>query len=105
MDHRFPPARLLMAIACAMACTAAGAGVAYNDVAAAGHTDDRGGDSYNFDLSRRRAQSVVEYLNDSGIEPSRMDARGYGESQPMDSNSTAAGRERNRRVEFRVVSN
>jgi OOP family OmpA-OmpF porin len=74
-------------------------------VEVAGHTDDRGGDSYNLELSRRRAQSVAEYLNASGIEPSRLEARGYGEAQPMDSNSTDAGRERNRRVEFRVLSN
>lgn len=71
----------------------------------AGHTDDRGGDSYNLELSRRRAQSVAEYLNASGIESSRLESRGYGESQPMDTNSTDAGRERNRRVEFRVLSN
>ena len=74
-------------------------------VEVAGHTDDRGGDSYNVELSRRRAQSVAEYLNELGIVPSRMEARGYGESQPMDSNTTDTGRERNRRVEFRVLSN
>jgi OOP family OmpA-OmpF porin len=74
-------------------------------VEVAGHTDDRGGDSYNLELSRRRAQSVAEYLKGVGIDLSRMEARGYGESQPMDSNSTDTGRERNRRVEFRVLSN
>jgi OOP family OmpA-OmpF porin len=73
-------------------------------VEVAGHTDDRGGESYNVELSRRRAQSVAEYLNGVGIESSRMEARGYGESQPMDSNTTDTGRERNRRVEFRVLS-
>jgi len=74
-------------------------------VEVAGHTDDRGGESYNFELSRRRAQSVTEYLNALGIGASRMEARGYGESQPMDTNGTDVGRERNRRVEFRVLSN
>lgn len=74
-------------------------------VEVAGHTDDRGGDAYNLELSRRRAQSVSEYLNVLGIDSSRMEARGYGESQPMDGNSTDTGRERNRRVEFRVLSN
>jgi OOP family OmpA-OmpF porin len=44
-------------------------------------------------------------LNGVGIDLPRMEARGYGESQPMDSNSTDTGRERNRRVEFRVLSN
>jgi OOP family OmpA-OmpF porin len=74
-------------------------------VEVAGHTDDRGGESYNLELSRRRAQSVTEYLHAIGIGASRMQARGYGESQPMDTNSTDVGRERNRRVEFRVLAN
>lgn len=74
-------------------------------VEVAGHTDNRGGDSYNLELSRRRAQSVSEYLSALDIESSRMEARGYGELQPMDSNSTDTGRERNRRVEVRVLSN
>lgn len=74
-------------------------------VEVAGHTDDRGGDLYNLELSQLRALSVVEYLNASGIESSRLEARGYGESQPMDTNGTDTGRERNRRVEFRVLSN
>jgi OOP family OmpA-OmpF porin len=74
-------------------------------VEVAGHSDDRGADSYNLELSRRRAQSVSEYLNVLGIESSRMEAHGYGETQPMDTNSTDVGRERNRRVEFRVLSN
>lgn len=71
----------------------------------AGHTDDRGSDAYNFDLSRRRAQSVAEHLHALGIDSARMQARGYGESEPLDTNSTENGRERNRRVEFRVFSN
>jgi OOP family OmpA-OmpF porin len=74
-------------------------------VEVAGHTDDRGGESYNLDLSRHRAQSVSEYLHALGIESARMEARGYGEAQPMDTNSTDVGRERNRRVEFRVLAN
>lgn len=74
-------------------------------VEVAGHTDDRGPDHYNLELSRRRAQAVTEYLSALGIAASRMQARGYGESQPMDTNDTDSGRERNRRVEFRVLSN
>jgi OmpA-OmpF porin, OOP family len=74
-------------------------------VQVAGHTDDHGSDSYNLELSRRRAESFVEHLRVLGIEPSRMEARGYGELQPTDTNDTDTGRERNRRVEFRVLSN
>lgn len=74
-------------------------------VEVAGHTDDRGTDAYNLDLSRRRALAVTEYLGALGIASARMEAHGYGESKPMDTNSTDSGRERNRRVEFRVLSN
>lgn len=74
-------------------------------VEVAGHTDSRGSDEYNFDLSRRRAQSVVEFLRSVDIESERLESRGYGESQPVDSNDTDSGRERNRRVEFRVLPN
>lgn len=74
-------------------------------VEVAGHTDNRGSDLYNLELSRRRALAVTEYLSAVGIAAARMEARGYGESQAMDTNSTENGRERNRRVEFRVLSN
>ncbi len=63
-----------------------------------GHTDSRGSDSYNQSLSQRRAQSVVNYLKSKCILPNRIFARGYGESRPIDDNSTEAGRARNRRV-------
>ncbi|MGK0298635.1 MAG: OOP family OmpA-OmpF porin [Gammaproteobacteria bacterium] len=67
-----------------------------------GHTDDRGPDSYNMNLSENRAQSVVDYLSANGISRSRMTAVGRGEGSPVASNDTASGRAQNRRVEFIV---
>jgi OOP family OmpA-OmpF porin len=74
-------------------------------VEVAGHTDGRGSEAYNLELSHRRAQAVVDFLIDAGIKAERLQARGYGESQSVDSNDTDSGRERNRRVEFRVLPN
>ncbi|MGM0556571.1 MAG: OmpA family protein [Myxococcota bacterium] len=68
-----------------------------------GHTDSRGSDSYNLELSKRRAQSVKEYLVEAGIDAGRLESEGYGETRPLESNSTAQGRERNRRVEFVIL--
>lgn len=74
-------------------------------VEVAGHTDSSGRDAYNLDLSRRRAQAVVDFLIAAGIPTERLEARGYGETHSIDSNDTDGGRERNRRVEFRVLPN
>jgi len=68
-----------------------------------GHTDSMGTDSYNQQLSERRAESVRSYLIQSGVPAGIVSAVGLGESQPVASNDTAAGRQRNRRVEM-VVS-
>ena len=68
-----------------------------------GHTDSRGGHAYNVRLSQARADSVKAYLVGKGISSDRMDAKGYGPDQPIDNNKTAAGRERNRRVEFMIT--
>lgn len=68
-----------------------------------GHTDDRGSERYNQDLSERRAQSVVDYLAAQDVDASRLSARGYGESVPVADNATDEGRELNRRVELKVV--
>ena len=65
----------------------------------AAHTDSQGKKSYNQALSERRAQSVLENLEAQGIEVSRMRTEAYGETRPIDDNSTAEGRSRNRRVE------
>jgi OmpA-OmpF porin, OOP family len=64
-----------------------------------GHTDSTGSDSYNLDLSQRRAETVVNYLSSKGVNSSRLSARGFGESSPVSSNDTAASRAQNRRVE------
>jgi outer membrane protein OmpA-like peptidoglycan-associated protein len=69
-----------------------------------GHTDAVGGDAYNQGLSERRAQSVRNYLIQSGIDAARLEARGYGEYQPVASNTTRDGRALNRRIEFKVLS-
>ncbi|MBU2953908.1 OmpA family protein [Marinobacter sp. F3R08] len=68
-----------------------------------GHTDSSGSDSYNQLLSERRASSVRDFLLNQGIVPNRTRAVGYGERYPVASNSTAAGREQNRRVELTLV--
>jgi outer membrane protein OmpA-like peptidoglycan-associated protein len=68
-----------------------------------GHTDSVGGDDYNQRLSERRAESVRAYLVQQKIPPASVGAEGLGESQPVASNATAAGRQQNRRVEL-VVS-
>ncbi|MCX6840707.1 MAG: OmpA family protein [candidate division WOR-3 bacterium] len=69
-----------------------------------GHTDSKGSDSYNLSLSDRRAASVVAYLTQNlGIDRSRLTSRGYGESQPIATNDTDAGRALNRRVEFMIL--
>jgi outer membrane protein OmpA-like peptidoglycan-associated protein len=68
-----------------------------------GHTDSKGPDAYNEDLSRRRAKSVYQYLIDNGISEDRLEYEGYGEKQPIDTNDTAEGRANNRRVEFTIL--
>ena len=68
-----------------------------------GHTDNVGSATYNLDLSLRRAQAVKEALAAKGIDPERIHARGYGERYPVASNSDAAGRQRNRRVEIVIL--
>ncbi|MHA6723232.1 OmpA family protein [Sphingomonas sp. RS2018] len=68
-----------------------------------GHTDSTGSDSYNQGLSERRARSVADYLSSRGVAPVRLATRGYGESQPVASNSTEDGRAANRRVEIKIV--
>ena len=67
-----------------------------------GHTDNVGDDTKNLDLSEKRAQAVKKYLSDKGVEGSRMNAKGYGETIPVADNKTAPGRAKNRRVEFKV---
>jgi len=75
------------------------------NVAIEGHTDSTGAANYNLELSEMRAMSVKNALIQRGIMPTRMVTRGYGESRPIASNSTAASRQRNRRVEIIVLNN
>lgn len=73
------------------------------EIEIAGHTDSRGSDEYNLRLSQGRTQAVVDYLVSQGISPGRLQAVGYGESRPVDTNDTEEGRAKNRRVEFTVL--
>jgi OmpA-OmpF porin, OOP family len=73
------------------------------EVEIGGHTDSIGVQSKNQRLSERRANAVKAFLVGDGIEASRLTAVGYGESQPVDSNDTPAGRANNRRVAFKLT--
>ena len=68
-----------------------------------GHTDSEGSLTYNQKLSEGRAKSVVEYLKSKGISAERMQAKGYGELKPIDTNISEEGRAVNRRVEFTLL--
>jgi len=70
-----------------------------------GHTDSTGTASHNMDLSVRRAESVKSYIVGAGVSGSRLATVGKGETEPVASNSTAAGRTQNRRVEIVIVAN
>jgi OOP family OmpA-OmpF porin len=72
-------------------------------VIAIGHTDSIGSDAYNQKLSVRRAESVKAYLVSKGVEPNRIYTEGKGEKQPVASNKTKDGRQKNRRVEIEVI--
>jgi outer membrane protein OmpA-like peptidoglycan-associated protein len=75
------------------------------------HTDSRGSDRYNLNLSDARAKSVLDYLVSKGIEPERLTSRGYGETMPVapnmkeDGSDDPEGRQKNRRTEFKVLKN
>jgi OOP family OmpA-OmpF porin len=71
----------------------------------AGYTDNVGSASYNLKLSQKRAEAVKEYLTvEQNIDASRIQAKGYGKENPVASNDTDEGRERNRRVELHVLN-
>lgn len=69
-----------------------------------GHTDNVGSDADNQALSENRAKAVVQYLVQQGIAATRLKAKGYGETKPVDTNDTDAGRANNRRTELKVIS-
>ncbi len=67
-----------------------------------GHTDSRGSNALNMKLSQARADSVRAYLIKQGVDPDRIKAKGYGETEPIASNRSSQGRAQNRRVEFKI---
>ncbi len=66
----------------------------------AGHTDSQGNDEHNLKLSQEQADAVLRYFGEHGVDRSRLTARGYGETRPIESNSTSQGRAINRRIEL-----
>jgi outer membrane protein OmpA-like peptidoglycan-associated protein len=70
-----------------------------------GHTDSTGTEEHNLDLSKKRSQSVANYLATQNVNPTRFTIMGYGESQPIASNETSEGRAQNRRVEVAIFAN
>ena len=71
-------------------------------LAISGHTDSQGSDTANLALSENRAKACLDYLVSKGVAAARITSKGYGESKPIADNLTAAGREKNRRVEFEL---
>ena len=70
-----------------------------------GHTDSKGSETYNQDLSEQRARAVSYYLTDKGVSSNRLTVKGFGESVPKYGNDTENGRAQNRRVEFLITAN
>ncbi len=68
-----------------------------------GHTDSTGSESYNLDLSRQRSNSVKNLLAQRGVGGNRVEVVGYGETMPVATNDTEAGRQKNRRVEIKIA--
>jgi len=73
------------------------------EIEISGHTDSKGSDDYNLELSQGRAEAVGAYLVENGISNSRVVSKGYGETVPLESNDTEEGRQINRRVQFTVL--
>ncbi len=68
-----------------------------------GHTDSSGDANFNYDLSRRRAASVAQYLSAQQLDPNRFSVEGHGANDPVASNATASGKAQNRRVEITIM--
>lgn len=68
-----------------------------------GHTDSKGSDEYNMELSKKRANAVKTLLAMRGVAESRIEVAGYGKTMPVATNGTEAGRQKNRRVEIRIA--
>jgi len=67
-----------------------------------GHTDTTGDPDFNLPLSEARAAAVKKYLESKGVDPVRLESKGFGSTMPLDTNETEEGRAKNRRVEFKV---
>ncbi len=76
----------------------------HTNIVVVGHTDSVGTDSYNLELSQRRANAAVNYLVSRGVARTRLSSAGRGESEPVASNTTDAGRQQNRRVEVAIFA-
>jgi outer membrane protein OmpA-like peptidoglycan-associated protein len=74
------------------------------DLLIVGHTDDVGSDTYNQDLSERRARAAANYLVSQGVARTRIRTLGLGEAEPVASNASDAGRDQNRRVEVAIYA-
>ncbi|MCS6902218.1 MAG: OmpA family protein, partial [Polyangiaceae bacterium] len=72
-------------------------------IAIDGHTDSQGNAQANLELSRRRAMAVLRWLSEHSVDARRLEARGFGSKRPIADNKTAAGRAKNRRVEFQIL--
>jgi hypothetical protein len=68
-----------------------------------GHTDSDGTRDHNLDLSKRRAESVKAYFGSKGIAADRIETRGAGPDEPLADNKTKAGKQKNRRIEFKLI--
>jgi outer membrane protein OmpA-like peptidoglycan-associated protein len=75
------------------------------DIEVQGHTDSKGSDKYNMNLSSERATNVKNYLSKNGVAASRLTVKAFGESAPKYDNNTADGQAQNRRVEFLITAN
>ena len=69
-----------------------------------GHTDNAGARDFNVDLSKRRADSVKDWFVNKGVDEKRIETRGAGPDEPIADNKTAAGKQKNRRIEFKLVA-
>ena len=78
----------------------------YNDISVelSGHTDNTGDANANVVLSQSRAESVTRYLTGKGIASNRLRPVGYGQTRPADTNDTVEGRQNNRRIEMKIIS-
>jgi len=92
-----PASRNVVSVLAALAHTCPGR------IVVDGHSDNLGPENINEQISLERAQSVVAAFVEFGIEPQRLEARGFGSSRPIADNATAAGRARNRRIEMSLV--